>query len=165
MRWQKRKGCHFDLKPQGDRLLQGGATIILPPSQKSKISLVLDILTLSEANGLTSRNRFYKNGKPKPEHWTEKNERHKQQKRIVFYSLSPHRSNFSLPCTVRMVRLAPRELDADDNLRIALKWVKDAIAEVITQDFVPGRADGDKRIKWEYDQEYSKEYKVRIEIY
>lgn len=114
---------------------------------------------------MVSRKRFYKNGKPKPEHWTEKNERHKKQKKIVFYSLSPHRASFSLPCTVRMTRLAPRELDADDNLRIALKWVKDAIAEVITQDFVPGRADGDKRIKWEYDQEFSSEYKVKIEIW
>lgn len=127
--------------------------------------MVLDVLTLSEANGLVSRKRFYKNGKPKPEHWTEKHERHKKQKKIVFYSLSPHRDKFSLPCTVRMTRLAPRELDADDNLRIALKWVKDAIAEVITQDFVPGRADGDKRIKWEYDQEFSSEYKVKIEIW
>jgi len=84
---------------------------------------------------------------------------------MVFYSLSPHRSCLSLPCVVRLVRMAPRELDADDNLRIALKWIKDAVAEVITQDFVPGRADGDKRIKWEYDQEFSREYKVKIEIW
>lgn len=64
-----------------------------------------------------------------------------------------------------MCRLAPRELDADDNLRIALKWIKDAIAEVLTGDMVPGRADGDKRIKWEYDQQYSKEYFVKVQIY
>lgn len=84
---------------------------------------------------------------------------------MVFYNLTPHRSRLSLPCVVRLVRMAPRELDPDDNLRIALKWVKDAVAEVITQDFVPGRADGDKRIKWEYDQEFSKVYKVKIEIW
>jgi hypothetical protein len=133
--------------------------------EKSKIELVLDVLTLSEANGIQSRKRFYKNGKPKGEHWTEKHERHKSQKRAVFYFLGPHRANLSMPCTVRMTRMAPRELDADDNLRIALKWIKDAIAEVITQDFVPGRADGDKRIKWEYDQIFSSDYKVKIEIW
>ena len=165
MRWQTRKVSHFDFKPQGAWIEEGGATFIQAPIQKSKIAIVLEVLTLSEANGIQSRTRFYKNGKPKGEHWTEKHDRHKKQKRAVFYHLSQHRANLSLPCTVRMVRLAPRELDADDNLRIALKWIKDAIAEVITQDFVPGRADGDKRIKWEYDQEFSSEYKVKIEIW
>lgn len=165
MRWQTRKVFHFDFKLAGLNNEEGGAITIEPPPKKSKISMVLDVLTLSEANGIQSRTRFQKNGKPKPEHWTEKHERHKTQKRAIFYNLSPHRADISLPCTVRMVRLAPRELDADDNLRIALKWIKDAIAEVITQDFVPGRADGNKRIKWEYDQEFSKEYKVKIEIW
>ncbi len=156
---------NFDLNDPYSKIFGGGATIIETPDKKSKIELVLDLLTLSEANGILSRKRFYKNGKPKGEHWTEKAERHKMQKRAVFYHLSQHRASLSLPCTVRMTRLAPRELDADDNLRIALKWIKDAIAEVITQDFVPGRADGDKRIKWEYDQEFSSEYKVKIEIW
>lgn len=165
-----RKTCPFEnalishsLAPA---LIQNNKTIeSLKDFEKSKIRLVLDVLTLSEANGLVSRKRFYKNGNPKPEHWTEKNERHKNQKRIVFCNLSPHRACLTLPCVVRLVRLAPRELDPDDNLRIALKWVKDAVAEVITQDFVPGRADGNKRIKWEYDQEFSHEYKVKIEIW
>ena len=171
MRWQTRKGCRFEnaviSHSKASPLSQNGmgGVDIAPHPPKSKISLVLNVLTLSEANGLTSRTRFYKNGKPKPEHWTEKSERHKMQKCAVFYALSPHRSSLSLPCTVRLVRIAPRELDEDDNLRIALKWIKDAVAEVITQDFVPGRADGDKRIKWKYGQEYSKEYKVKIEIW
>ncbi len=64
-----------------------------------------------------------------------------------------------------MTRLGPRELDADDNLRIAVKWVKDAISEVITGDMRPGRADGDKRIKWDYSQQYSQDYAIKIEIY
>lgn len=165
MRWRQKNSCHFDLKVIESQINGGGATTTQTLPKKSKLSLILDILTLSEANGLTSRKRFYKNGKPKPEHWTEKNDRHKVQKRIVFYSLSPHKEKLSLPCTVRMTRLAPRELDEKDNLRIALKWVADSIAEVITQDFVPGRADGDKRIKWEYNQQFSKEYKVKIEIW
>lgn len=179
MRWQTRKACHFDdglisqLEPIGcvktfEMSLDMGLGLKLNQldlKKNSIISLILPILTLSEANGILSKTRFCKNGKPKSEHWTEKQERHKMQKRAIFYNLSPHRDAIHLPCTVRMVRLAPRELDADDNLRIALKWIKDAIAEVITQDFVPGRADGDKRIKWEYDQEKCKEYKVKIEIW
>lgn len=121
-------------------------------------------MTLSEANGLLSKTRFYKNGKAKPEHWTEKHERHKSQKNAIYYALNPHKDRIRLPCVVKMVRLAPHELDADDNLRIAVKWLKDALAEVITGDYVPGRADSDKRITWQYDQEKSKEYGVKILI-
>lgn len=129
------------------------------------LELTLPIHTVSEANGLLSKERFYKNGKPKPEHWTEKSARHKSQKHTVYAFLSPLKSKLSLPCTVKMVRVAPNELDADDNLRISLKWIKDAIAEILTQDFVPGRADSDKRIKWEYDQEKSKTYGVKLQIW
>lgn len=129
------------------------------------LELTLPIHTVSEANGLLSKERFYKNGKPKPEHWTEKHARHKSQKHTVYAFLSPLRSKLSLPCTVKMIRMAPNKLDAKDNLRIALKWIADAIAEVITQDFVPGRADGDERISWEYDQEKSKTYGVKLQIW
>src|SRR5574338_389415 len=57
MRWQMRKAFHFDLKAQGCDFLEGGATTIPPHPQKSKISLVLDVFTLSEANALTRRKR------------------------------------------------------------------------------------------------------------
>jgi hypothetical protein len=127
-------------------------------------TFVLPIYTVSEANGLTSKTRFYKNGKPKPEHWTEKSQRHKVQKGQIYLALCPVKDSISLPCVVKMIRMAPHYLDADDNLRIALKWIKDAIAEVLTGDHVPGRADNDARITWRYDQEKSKEYKVRIQI-
>lgn len=133
--------------------------------EKSKIFLTLPILTVSEANGLLSKTRFYKNGKAKPEHWTEKSARHRMQKNAVYLALNPQKDYVQLPCIVKLIRSAPRELDEEDNLRIALKWIKDAVAEIIMQDFVPGRADGDKRIKWEYAQEKSKEYGVKIEIW
>lgn len=55
-----------------------------------------------------------------------------------------------------MIRISNHFLDEEDNLRIALKWIKDAIAEVLTQDFVVGRADSDKRITWFYDQKTGK---------
>lgn len=124
----------------------------------------MPISTVSEANGLLSKTRFYKNGKAKPEHWTEKSARHRMQKNSVYLALNPQKDYVQLPCIVKLIRSAPRELDEEDNLRIALKWIKDAVAEVIMQDFVPGRADGDKRIKWEYDQEKCSEYKVKIQI-
>lgn len=129
--------------------------------------VVLPIHTVSEMNTVYSKTRLVKSGKrkglPAREHWREAWERHKEQKRIVHLMLSPHRHLIQLPCNVKLIRLGPRELDFD-NLVASQKRVRDAVAEVITQDFVPGRADGDKRITWEYAQEKSKEYKVKIEI-
>lgn len=81
----------------------------------------------------------------------------------MYLALNPLRDKLHLPCSIKLTRLGPRELDWDNNI-ISLKYVRDAIAEILTQDFVPGRADSDKRIKWEYDQEKSKEYGVKIEI-
>jgi len=154
---------HFDLKPQQSTIFHGGATIIPPPIEKSKIELVLPILTLSEANGLLSRTRFYKNGRAKPEHWTEAHARHKKQKNTIYYTCKTKISIVHLPCTVKLVRLGPRELDFD-NLVISQKFVRDAVAELLTGDYVPGRADGDKRITWIYEQEKSKEYGIKLEI-
>lgn len=72
------------------------------------------------------------------------------------------------PCKIRVIvtRIAPRRLDCQDNLPCSLKWVVDSIAEELTGNYVPGRADDAEWIKWEYRQEKSKprEYAVRIEI-
>lgn len=131
------------------------------------VVITLPIRTESEAQNLLSKTRFYKNGKPKPEHWTEKHARHKRQQDAVYLAMNQikQQMKISLPCIVKMTRYASQYLDADDNLRISLKWIKDYIAAMLTNDFVPGRADSDKRIKWEYDQVKSKEYGVKIEIY
>ena len=60
---------------------------------------------------------------------------------------------------VVLTRLAPSNgLDPDDNLRTALKWVKDGVAKVI------GLDDRDRRIKWLYDQRREKDYGVFVEI-
>jgi hypothetical protein len=123
---------------------------------------------LSEANGILSKTRTIKTGpnkgKPAREHWREAWERHKEQKRLIHLGLSPSREKLRMPCTVRLTRLGPRELDFD-NLVVSQKYVRDAVAEIITGDMRPGRADSDKRIKWEYAQEFSSEYKVKIEIW
>ncbi len=71
-----------------------------------------------------------------------------------------------LPCFVKMVRIAPRELDEEENLRMSFKYIKDYIADFLIPGLARGRADGDKRIKWDYGQEKGKpkQYSIRIEI-
>ena len=56
------------------------------------------------------------------------------------------------PCKVILTRVAPRSLDVEDNLPMALKTAKDAVADVICPGLAPGRADGNKNIKWEFAQ-------------
>lgn len=64
-----------------------------------------------------------------------------------------------LPCTVTLVRIAPRALD-DDNLRSAFKALRDGIADRL------GVKDNDPRVTWEYRQARgrAKEYAARVEI-
>ena len=126
--------------------------------------VVLPIRTYSEANGLLSQTRFYKNGKPKPEHWTEKNARHKAQKAAVIYALRPRIHEAKLPCTVTLTRYAPKMLDWHDNLPISFKWITDAVCDMLIPGEKAGIADSDERIKIKYDQEKCSEYKIKIEI-
>lgn len=66
-----------------------------------------------------------------------------------------------LPISVRMVRIAPRRIDEDDNLPGMFKAMRDGIADAY------GIADNDKTlIRFEYDQERGKphQYGVRIEV-
>ena len=61
---------------------------------------------------------------------------------------------------VTLTRIAPRALD-DDNLRSALKSVRDEVADQLG---LPN--DRDHRVRWEYGQERGKpkQYAVRVEI-
>lgn len=112
---------------------------------------LLPVKTVSEAN-------IY-------EHWTKKHKRHKLQKRYIWaWSKQNDIENTKVPCTIKLTRLGPKTLDYDDNLRMAFKWIKDYIADQILPGQAAGRADGDPRIKWEYDQEKSKTYAIKIEI-
>lgn len=114
------------------------------------------------------------------QHWTKKAKRRKIQRgwikaamrtqplQSLFTAEHPNENSHSAPrriCVV-LTRIAPRSLDCHDNLPMALKGVVDAIAEELTQNYVPGRADDAKWISWEYRQEKgkSREYAVRIEI-
>lgn len=100
------------------------------------------------------------------EHWTKKGKRHQIQKKWIKAYFLKDRPSIFPPCEVILTRIAPRELDAHDNLKTSLKWIVDEIAAQLTGNHVPGRADDNKEIKWEYQQEKGKpkEYGLRIEL-
>lgn len=100
----------------------------------------LPIATVSEAN--------------RRDHWRVKAKRVKCH-RMAAAAMCPL---VPLPATVRLVRLSARVLD-DDNLRGALKAVRDGVADRLGVD------DRDPRVTWLYDQERGKPIgAVRIEI-
>lgn len=102
------------------------------------------------------------------EHWTKKQKRHKTQEFLINAYFNNNCNDVSLPCIIRMTRIAPRLLDEEDNLRMCFKWIKDYIAaRLIPGKLSGGMKDGDKRIKWEYDQQKGKprEYALRVEIF
>jgi len=100
----------------------------------------------------------------KCEHWTKKHIRRKNIAQAIKYVL--HNLTILPPCTVILTRVAPRFLDEEDNLRSALKWPKDCVAEKLIPGLAPGRADGSKDIKWKFQQEKGKvrEYGLKIEV-
>lgn len=88
------------------------------------------------------------------EHWSAKAKRAKAH-RFAAILVPRH----PLPCTVTLVRIAPRPLD-DDNLRSAFKALRDGIADRL------GVKDNDPRVRWEYAQEVGrpKQYAARVTI-
>jgi len=67
-----------------------------------------------------------------------------------------------LPCTITLVRIAPRKLDPDDNLPGAHKSVKDGVCDWLGVDDKVGCP-----VTWKYDQESAgmpHTYGCRIEI-
>lgn len=78
------------------------------------------------------------------EHWATKAKRtreHRALTRLALRQFGPQ-----IPARVTLVRIAPRELD-DDNLRGALKAVRDGVADWLLVD------DGDPCVVWIYGQE------------
>ena len=118
-------------------------------SMPGMLEFVVPIRVISEAN-----NR---------DHWTAKrgkNGRATKQKEAMSLALFGLRYVVpTLPVTVTLTRIGPKELDSHDNLRGSFKAVVDAIAAFYDI------ADNDARIKFEYAQEPgSREYGVRIHI-
>ncbi len=118
---------------------------------KKVFDTVIEMKTVSESNC--------------SEHWSKKYKRHQSQKSLIRFAFSEFKNEFIFPCHVKLTRISPRELDAMDNLPMSFKWITDSVAEMLTNIFVPGRADGDKRITWEYHQIKGKPQAIKIEIF
>ena len=135
----------------------------LNPSQEPKTGQILDplvrwevtvpIRTVSEAN--------------KKEHWTVSSKRHRMQKQHTRLFLQAYAKNVRLPCTIKFTRIAPRPLDAHENLPMAFKYIVDTVADFLIPGKPAGHADSDPRLKFLYDQEKgdAKEYKIKITFY
>jgi hypothetical protein len=94
------------------------------------VTLELPIRTVSETN--------------QREHWAKRHRRRADQRGATRLLL--HRcSRPALPVRITLTRVAPRKLD-DDNLRGALKAVRDGVADWLELD------DADERIEWCYAQ-------------
>jgi hypothetical protein len=94
------------------------------------------------------------------EHWRVRQKRAKCQRGTVRIVLQSSTVKPALPCTIRLVRIAPRKLD-QGNLAGAMKHIQDGCADWIGVD-----DRHDDVVKYEYAQERGKpkEYAIRIEV-
>ena len=90
---------------------------------ENRVVLDLPLQTVSEANCF--------------EHWTKKHERHKAQQRMVALALNPLKEKIKLPCKVMLIRFAPDDLDAFENLPMSFKYIVDAVCSILTGDYRP----------------------------
>lgn len=90
------------------------------------------------------------------EHWAVRARRAKKERRIA-YCVTP--AGLSLPLTVKLTRFGKnkRPMD-DDGLSASFKNIRDGIADKCNVD------DGNPGLVFEYSQEKSKSYAVRIEF-
>lgn len=93
--------------------------------------ITLPIRTVSEAN--------------RRDHWAVRAKRAKSQRTAVALALRCRLARWGLPLVVTLTRIAPRALD-DDNLRSALKAVRDGVADALGVD------DGSEQVTWRYAQ-------------
>ncbi len=117
-----------------------------PVSDLTLVSVTVPIRTVSEAN--------------RRDHWAKRAKRAKVQRFAAFVHIEiacgSRIASSLVPCAVTMTRLSARNLD-DDNLRGALKAIRDGVADALAVD------DRDPRVTWEYGQEKGPAG-VRIEI-
>lgn len=98
-------------------------------------------------------------------HWTARAKRVRAHRTAIALAVGPSAGPAKLSSypafRVKLTRIAPKALDAHDNLAHSCKGLVDGIADVLGVD------DGDlKRVRWEYAQEKRapKTYGLRIEI-
>lgn len=104
-----------------------------PQLVDDSVRLALPIRTVSETN--------------QREHWSRRHKRRRAQRLTVALTMTPLVVGLRgfVGLNVMLTRIAPRELD-DDNLRGALKAVRDGVADAL------GIDDGDRRVTWLYGQ-------------
>ena len=92
------------------------------------------------------------------EHWSAKSRRTRIEREMAKLAVLARRDDIKPTCIITLTRVAPRKLD-DDNLRGALKAVRDGVASALRVD------DATPLIAWRYRQEQkSKTYAVRIKM-
>lgn len=98
-------------------------------------------------------------------HWAAIRKIYKVQEMWVKSGLNAQIEDITIPAKITLTRIAPRELDYD-NLVTSFKHIRDVVASLLIPGLAPGRADGDKRLTWVYEQTKAdpKEYAVQIEI-
>jgi hypothetical protein len=87
-------------------------------------------------------------------HWAKRARQNKLERQAT--NLFAGSERWPIPCVITLVRISPRQLD-DDNLRGALKAVRDEVAAL------HGVDDRDPRVEWRYGQEKGK-HGVRVEV-
>lgn len=118
--------------------------LIRPEAGPGRWAIVLPLRTLNRTN--------------QREHWTGTHKRSSQERGIVWGMLAMNRGDLPrVPWLIRMTRTGPQILD-DDNLRAALKSVRDGIADAA------GLDDADPRLRFEYGPQERGDYAVRIQI-
>ena len=92
-------------------------------------------------------------------HWSKRAKRARSQRAVAAMVLRSNCAAPKAPLSVRLTRVSPRGLD-DDNLRGALKAVRDGVADWLGVD------DRSPLVTWLYAQERGKprEYAVRVEV-
>lgn len=85
------------------------------------------------------------------DHWRVKHKRKKKIKELLDLYW-PKDFDVVLPCTIELIRVAPRRLDFD-NLVNSMKGVRDYCADKLSPGLQAGRADDDERMTWRYSQE------------
>jgi hypothetical protein len=123
-----------------------GAPIVVTPLWSGGQCHIAGLVTISESN--------------RRGHWRKHSDRTKNQRMVARSCTERIKVNFmpvALPAHFELTRIAPRALD-DDNLRGALKAIRDGIADAM------GCKDNDPRISFSYGQERRRvrEYGVLI---
>lgn len=100
------------------------------------------------------------------EHWAAKAKRAREQFAATFYALKAAKAPTTLPCVVTITRVAPRQLDAHDNLKSGCKHAVDAVAQYLLGGKVKRVDDSDERIEWRYAQRKGgvREYAAEVEF-